>query len=804
MNETFKYYAFISYSHADKKIAKKLQRKLEHYHLPAALQKNNPDLPKKLSPIFIDDSDLVGKGNLKTALQENLDRSNYLIVICSPNSAKSEYVNDEVNYFIKLGRSDHIIPFIVDGVPHSQNISLECFPPAILELPRENELLGIDLKKFGMYEAFLRLIAALLRLDLDDFVERGRKERRRKNIILVSLFFALIIIGFMLVPPPYNETYAENVMYNALASYVRAGRQYEILHKLTDSAINNQSGFKKELNLYNQQISYKAMTDKNSVQYLADMLKTGKVMPSSRQPMSQHECAELLTLADNREEEYKFFASVLEFVMSDDYARKYYSSYPEILRDILEIDSSIAAELYQIVCTPHLTGKYADNSVTAKSYESLFSSVPKQNEHLTGENPKQARESLARFKGSRNDYLQKLNSLGVIDAYKLIAPANPVINSRDEIFMKQSIISDDNKSEARMLNDLLAYIYNREIICKDIKWILDSFENFDRQRTWESLQIARAVVQIARADIIKCKLPPLEMTDNDRQKLMNHKIDVNFLSNLALMFDSEKASELNTCLVLNDHIMRDVFFRDDWAVCMRDADILRQIIDCNIKYLANMADWILTQINNPDETKKFDLLLAKYCPETRANQRKIPDTLNNIEDSAQKILDKLENLVLIDKAKVLGAGNNRFNTLKYVLDNKNLEKLKQNLMTISNMPPLIFSPKWFSDRDIFYFWRENDKIKTTPSPRSEITRVPDICRIKINGISLDKVKAYQQELNNNGVKSLGVKEEADKFTIFYKFKESSFAIIWEDEQVIIFMHENPVCFVPILYLSLMM
>ena len=42
-----------------------------------------------------------------------------------------------------------------------------------------------------------------------------------------------------------------------------------------------------------------------------------------------------------------------------------------------------------------------------------------------------------------------------------------------------------------MLNDLLAYIYNREIICSDIKWILDSFEKFDRERTWESLQIAR-------------------------------------------------------------------------------------------------------------------------------------------------------------------------------------------------------------------------------------------------------------------------------------------------------------------------
>ncbi|MBQ3653875.1 MAG: hypothetical protein II954_05615 [Synergistaceae bacterium] len=70
-SRNFKYYAFISYSHKDKVIAKKLQRKLERYHLPSKLRKDNPGLPKKLEPIFLDESNLVAKGSLKTALQEN-------------------------------------------------------------------------------------------------------------------------------------------------------------------------------------------------------------------------------------------------------------------------------------------------------------------------------------------------------------------------------------------------------------------------------------------------------------------------------------------------------------------------------------------------------------------------------------------------------------------------------------------------------------------------------------------------------------------------------------------------------------
>ena len=134
--------------------------------------------------------------------------------------------------------------------------------------------------------------------------------------------------------------------------------------------------------------------------------------------MYHDECAELLTLPDKHEEEYKLFASVLEFVMNDDYANLYYGSqYPELLHGLLETDADINAELYQIVCAPHATGKYADGSTYAKSFERLFAGVPKQNEHLTGEDIKQARESLSRLKGTRDNRLGELNSSGVFEAY---------------------------------------------------------------------------------------------------------------------------------------------------------------------------------------------------------------------------------------------------------------------------------------------------------------------------------------------------------------------------------------------------
>ena len=143
--ENFSYYAFISYSHADKKTAQKLQKRLERYHMPAKLLEDYPELPKKLSPIFRDESDLVARdGTLTDSLKGYLRESNYLILICSPNSAHSIYVNAEVDYFInELHRADRIIPLIVGGLPHSKDPSIECFPKAILDLPVEIEPLGI-------------------------------------------------------------------------------------------------------------------------------------------------------------------------------------------------------------------------------------------------------------------------------------------------------------------------------------------------------------------------------------------------------------------------------------------------------------------------------------------------------------------------------------------------------------------------------------------------------------------------------------------------------------------------------------
>ncbi|MBQ7666202.1 MAG: toll/interleukin-1 receptor domain-containing protein, partial [Synergistaceae bacterium] len=207
MEEHFRYYAFISYSHRDKKIARKLKRQLQSYRLPSELLKSNPNLPENLKPIFIDESNLAAIGPLREALRENLDASKYLIVLCSTSSAKSEYVNDEVSYFIEQGRTDRIVPIIIDGKPHAEDPNEECFPPAIRNLPRENEILGFDIRIHGKRDAFLRAIAAMLGLEIEHFIDEEKRRRRKQNALLSVIAAALSVIAGWLIwynIPHYN------------------------------------------------------------------------------------------------------------------------------------------------------------------------------------------------------------------------------------------------------------------------------------------------------------------------------------------------------------------------------------------------------------------------------------------------------------------------------------------------------------------------------------------------------------------------------------------------------------------------
>lgn len=191
-NNEFIYFAFISYKREDEKWAKWLQKKLESYSLPTAIRKKKPELPNKIRPVFRDQSELAG-GNLKTEIEKGLNGSKYLIVICSPRSAKSPWVSKEVQHFINQGREEYIIPFIIGGTPNATNSEEECFPEGLRQLTGEKEILGININEMGREAAVIKVIARMFNLRFDSLWQRFEKEKRRRRLTIGLVAFSLII-----------------------------------------------------------------------------------------------------------------------------------------------------------------------------------------------------------------------------------------------------------------------------------------------------------------------------------------------------------------------------------------------------------------------------------------------------------------------------------------------------------------------------------------------------------------------------------------------------------------------------------
>lgn len=202
MKQEKEYFAFISYKREDERWAKWLAHQLDNYKLPSTL--NGKELPPSLRKTFRD-VDELSAGNLPEQIFHALSSSDYLIVVCSPLAAKSEWVNKEIEDFIKIkgGKSDHIYPFIIDGEPFSKDPLQECFPEALRALPDDEERIGGNInEQGGRYAAVVKVIAGMLGVSFDSLwhkYEREQKKKRYKRIgmvIGVSLSFTIVSLAF--------------------------------------------------------------------------------------------------------------------------------------------------------------------------------------------------------------------------------------------------------------------------------------------------------------------------------------------------------------------------------------------------------------------------------------------------------------------------------------------------------------------------------------------------------------------------------------------------------------------------------
>jgi len=191
-SESFwRYRAFISYSHKDESWAKWLQKAIETYRVPGSIigqPSAHGPVPKRLGAVFRDRDELASSGNLSAKLQEALQESLYLIVICSRSVVTSKWVNAEIQDFRRTGLEGRILCLLVEGEPN------ESTPPALREF--EPILADARSQGDGKEMAKLKILAPLVGVRFDDLRQRERRRqiaRRRlwtagSALLAVSLF----------------------------------------------------------------------------------------------------------------------------------------------------------------------------------------------------------------------------------------------------------------------------------------------------------------------------------------------------------------------------------------------------------------------------------------------------------------------------------------------------------------------------------------------------------------------------------------------------------------------------------------
>lgn len=223
MKKQFKYFAFISYNSKDTNWGKKIQKKLEHYRMPATMCSEHGWKRKPLQPIFFAPTD-IQPGDLTEEIQNRLRASRNLIVLCSPNSASSSWVGREIEFFHELGRTKDIYFFIVNGIPHSGDPKTECFN-SVIDSIGFPEILAANINEknyrwpwINRERGYVQLISKLLDVEFDTIWHRHKRLLIRKILLYITLCIVMIVslIGIWVVNKPIdvivnlNETSVSN------------------------------------------------------------------------------------------------------------------------------------------------------------------------------------------------------------------------------------------------------------------------------------------------------------------------------------------------------------------------------------------------------------------------------------------------------------------------------------------------------------------------------------------------------------------------------------------------------------------
>ncbi|MBE6406481.1 MAG: tetratricopeptide repeat protein, partial [Lentisphaerae bacterium] len=254
--KNYKFYAFVSYSRKNSPAANYLQKSLERSKIPTKKIHESllPNDGKHIKPVFLDKRDLeVSEKDFSENIQYAIENSRYLLVLCSPESAQSEWVGREISYFLETHDNDlnAIVPIILSGRPGSCGED-ECLPDAL----RRADIISRNLpnmtaekdesEKQGWENGLVQAMSYMLRVDRESIKATidAEKMRIQRNYTIISLT-ALLISSVLTVWALFAERKAKNNADLAQRNEVKANLNAETAKK-NEAEAKRQAGIAKK------------------------------------------------------------------------------------------------------------------------------------------------------------------------------------------------------------------------------------------------------------------------------------------------------------------------------------------------------------------------------------------------------------------------------------------------------------------------------------------------------------------------------------------------------------------------------
>lgn len=238
MDVAVRYWAFLSYSHADRLDAERLHRALEGYRIPSRLVGQlGPAgaVPPRLHPVFRDRDELTASERIGAVVENALAASRALIVVCSPAAAVSPWVDAEIVEFQRVQPQAPVLCVLLAGEPMASNDPAtaiqECLPPSLRARFGSGRRLAdlapvaVDLRPQGdgWRLGVQKLVAGLAGVPLGQLVQRD-VHRRHQRMALLSATLALIAfaLGTMAVfaVRARNEAQAQRAQAEGLIEFM--------------------------------------------------------------------------------------------------------------------------------------------------------------------------------------------------------------------------------------------------------------------------------------------------------------------------------------------------------------------------------------------------------------------------------------------------------------------------------------------------------------------------------------------------------------------------------------------------------